>query len=59
MPWVLESDEKFIRTQKCDGSSATYILERKGRKYEFYVCSRNVRMLKPDQETFFGEDNQY
>lgn len=59
MPWVLESDEKFIRTQKCDGSSATYILERKGRKYEFYVCSRNVRMLKPDQETFFGEDNPY
>lgn len=60
MPWVLEDKTPFIRTQKCDGSSATYILERKKRnKFEFYVCSRNVRMLKPEQETFFGEDNPY
>ena len=62
MAWVLESNENFIRTQKCDGSSATYILERKKsgkNKFEFYVCSRNVRMLRPDQETFFGEDNPY
>lgn len=62
MPWVLETDSEFFRTQKCDGSSATYILERKkpGKdKYEFYVCSRNVRMLKPDQKTFYGEDNPY
>lgn len=63
MPWVLEDKTPFIRTQKCDGSSATYILERKKgtfkNKYEFYVCSRNVRMLKPDQETFFGDDNPY
>ena len=60
MPWVLEDKTPFIRTQKCDGSSATYILERKGKnKFEFYVCSRNVRMLKPEQETFFGEDNPY
>lgn len=62
MPWVLETEDAFIRTQKCDGSSATYILERKKagkNKFEFYVCSRNVRMLKPDQETFFGEENPY
>lgn len=60
MPWVLNCKTPFIRTQKCDGSSGTYILERKpfGR-YEFYVCSRNVRMLRPDQECFFGKDNPY
>lgn len=59
MPWVLDDKTPFIRTQKCDGSSATYILERKplGR-YEFYVCSRNVRMLKPTQKCFY-EDNYY
>ena len=60
MPWVLEDKTPFIRTQKCDGSSATYILERKSKgKYEFYVCSRNVRMLDEKSENFFGEDNPY
>lgn len=60
MPWVLQDKTPFIVTQKCDGSSGTYILERKpfGR-YEFYVCSRNVRMLKPEQECFYGEHNYY
>lgn len=34
-------------------TSSTYVLERKGkRKFEFYVCSRNVRLLKPDQPTY-------
>lgn len=60
MTWVLDEGYKFIRTQKCDGTSATYILERKGhKKFEFYVCSRNVRMVKPDQECFYGQDNYY
>lgn len=59
MTWVLNDKTPYIRTQKCDGSSATYILARKGHKFEFYVCSRNVRMLKPDQTCFFGKDNYY
>ena len=60
MTWVLEDNSPYIRTQKCDGSSSTYILEKKhfGR-YEFYVCSRNVRMLKEDQECFYKEKNYY
>lgn len=60
MPFVLQDKTPFIVTQKCDGSSATYILERKkkGKKesFEFYVCSRNVRMLKPDQECFHDKN---
>ena len=58
MPWVLETDYKFIRTQKCDGSSATYILERKKggkNKFEFYVCSRNVRMFDEKQDNFYSD----
>lgn len=58
MPWVLkEDDASYIRTQKCDGSSGTYILERKplGR-YEFYVCSRNIRQLRESQECFYNEN---
>lgn len=51
MPWVLQDKTPFIVTQKCDGSSGTYILERvRKNKFEFYVCSRNVRMTKPDQQ---------
>lgn len=61
MVWVLKDKTPYIRTQKCDGSSGTFILERlKGKnKFEFYVCSRNVRMLKPEQECFYGDDNFY
>ena len=63
MVFVLQDKTPYIRTQKCDGSSGTFILARKkkfGRtKYEFFVCSRNVRMLKPEQECFYGEHNYY
>lgn len=60
MPWILEDKTPFIVTQKCDGSSGTYILERKPfDKFEFYVCSRNIRMLNKSQECFYGEHNYY
>jgi hypothetical protein len=59
MPWILSDKTPHIVTQKCDGSSGTYILEKKGRKYEFYVCSRNVRMMSEDQECFYGKHNYY
>lgn len=62
MPWVLKDKTPFIVTEKCDGSSGTYILERKKSffkdKFEFYVCSRNVRQLNPDQDCFY-EENYY
>lgn len=57
MPWVLEDKTPFIVSQKCDGSSATYILERKKfGKFKFYVCSRNVRQLNEDQQCFHSEN---
>ena len=60
MIYILEDKTPFIVTQKCDGSSGTYILEKKGRnKYEFYVCSRNVRMMSESQECFYGKHNYY
>lgn len=57
MIWVLQDKTPFIVTQKCDGSSGTFILERKkfGR-YEFYVCSRNVRQLSPEQKCFHDKN---
>lgn len=59
IPWILENEEPWIVTTKIDGTSSTYILERKKRKkFEFYVLSRNVRQLNPDQETYH-ENNVY
>jgi hypothetical protein len=64
MPKILEDKTPFIRTQKCDGSSATYILE-KGKSnfgktdYEFYVCSRNMRIFRPVDDPLVRNDNYY
>lgn len=59
MPWVLGYPEPLIVTEKLDGTSCTYILERKKHgKYEFYVSSRNVRQLNPDQACYH-ESNIY
>ena len=62
MTWVLNDKTPFIVTEKCDGSSGTFILERKRgvlkSGYEFYVCSRNVRQLTPDQQSYY-DDNHY
>lgn len=53
MPFILKDKEPWIKTQKIDGTSSTYILERKkfGR-FEKYVCSRNVRQLNPSQQNY-------
>jgi hypothetical protein len=59
MVTVLKDKTPYIVTQKCDGSSGTFILSRKKfGKFEFFVCSRNVRQLRPDQQCFY-ETNYY
>lgn len=53
MPWVLGYERPLIVTEKLDGTSSTYILERKKhKKYEFYVLSRNVRQADEKQECY-------
>jgi hypothetical protein len=50
---VLGYERPLIVTEKLDGTSTTFILERKGRnKYEFYVLSRNVRQADEKQECY-------
>ncbi len=51
IPEILKDKSPFIRTQKCDGIAATYILEKvnpRSSKYEFYVCSHNSRVFEED-----------
>lgn len=53
IPWVLKIEDPLVVTEKLDGTSCTYILEKKGRnKYEFYVLSRNVRQQDANQKTY-------
>lgn len=52
-PWRIGDGKTYLCTEKLDGTSCTYALERKGKnKFEFYVCSRNVRQADENQKTY-------
>lgn len=52
-PWRIGDGKEYLCTEKLDGTSCTYALERKGKnKYEYYVCSRNVRQKDENQVTY-------
>lgn len=60
-PFYLDSDEEWIQTEKLDGTSCTFAVNRIKKnkdKFEFIVCSRNVRQLDRNQETYH-ESNVY
>ena len=45
---------EFTVTEKLDGQSATYFLRKtRWKKYEFGVCSRNIRLYKPDTSSYW------
>lgn len=49
IPWILEDKNPWVQTEKIDGSSCTFAVNRiKKNKYEFIVCSRNVRQYDID-----------
>lgn len=59
MPWILQSKEPWIATEKVDGTSTTFTMKRsKFGKFDFYVCSRNVVFDKPDK-AYFYDSNVY
>ncbi len=52
-PWRIGDGKEYLCTEKLDGTSCTYALERKGKnKFEYYVCSRNVRQQDENQQTY-------
>ena len=66
MPQVLRNEYRnlFSVTEKLDGQSATYFLKNKskslfGQKYEFGVCSRNLRRGKPDNSSYWSIARKY
>lgn len=54
-PWFLGDGKEYDISEKLDGTSSTYAIKRlkKGKnKYEFIVCSRNVRLNRPNDKTY-------
>jgi hypothetical protein len=60
MPWLFPGDpqKQWIATEKIDGTSTTFTMKGRGRRREFYICSRNVVFDKPDKKCFY-ETNVY
>lgn len=74
--WVVKTDEervqnlvydqlrgeKWIVTEKIDGSSATFTMKRRKptlfdkSEYDFYVCSRNVVFDRPDKPCYYDSN---
>lgn len=53
IPQQLEDKRKLEVTEKLDGTSTTFFIKKKhGTKYEFGVCSRNVRQLDKEQACY-------
>lgn len=64
IPRVLESKEKYVLTEKVDGQSGTFALvKHKGRfgkcKYEYIVCSRNLRLWKKGNQSYWFVSDKY
>lgn len=57
-PFYLQSEEGWIKTEKVDGTSCTYAVDKNKNGYEFIVCSRNVRQKDRDQSCYH-ESNIY
>lgn len=61
MPFVLDAykGKPMVVTEKLDGTSTSFGLRKeKKRKYEFAVCSRNIRQADINQKCFY-DDNVY
>ena len=57
VPWMFESEEPFVVSEKIDGTSTTFFLDCTKRKHDFGVCSRNVRQMTPDQTNYHTSED--
>ena len=66
IPHILNDKREWIATEKVDGQSGTFALVRhKHRfpfmkdKFEYIVCSRNLRLAKPDNSSYWRVSERY
>lgn len=55
--WMLDDKEPYVITEKIDGTSTTAFLDTTGKKPDFGVCSRNVRQIDENQESYISQMN--
>lgn len=65
-PFYLEMDEKWTVTEKVDGQSGTFALVRHKSKlpfikdkFEYIVCSRNLRLWAKDNSSYWTVSDKY
>lgn len=63
MPFLLQDKSKFVVTEKIDGQSGTFALTQKktlfGKKFEYIVCSRNLRLFSKDNSSYWKVSDKY
>ena len=63
MPWICNDKRPWIATEKIDGQSGSFCLvKHKGlfrTKYEYIVCSRNLRLVHPDNSSYWSVSEKY
>lgn len=66
MPWILEDKREWICTEKINGQSGTFALVRHKRplpflkdRFEYIVCSRNLRLGSPDNSSYWKVSERY
>ena len=63
MPWICEDKREWTATEKIDGQSGTFALvKHKGllrTKYEYIVCSRNLRLGAKDNSSYWHVSDKY
>lgn len=62
-PDILGQDLRWVATEKVDGQSGTFVVLRRNslffKRYEFIVCSRNLRIPKPDGRSYWVVAEKY
>lgn len=53
LPHIFEDKQPYVASEKVDGSSSSFAIERKGKKFKKYVCSRNVVFLAENQKCYY------
>lgn len=65
IPHIVEDKRPWVATEKIDGQSGTFALVRHRRpwplkdRYEYIVCSRNLRLPRPDNSSYWKVSERY
>ena len=66
IPFILESNEKWVASEKVDGQSGTFALVRRRSRlpflksgYDFIVCSRNRQLCVRDASSYWSVADKY